>query len=418
MWRRFGIREDPFGAVPDPRFLYLCNAHREALASLQYGFLNNRGFSSLIAEPGLGKTTLLFSFLEKIRAAARTVFLFDSYSDGGELLTFILRDLGIAPGTTRIAQHEQLQNVLLAEARAGKRVVVVIDEAQHLGYEALEAVRMLSNFETPQAKLLQIVLAGQPALGDRLSEPHLVQLRQRISTVCRLAPFSEKETEAYIDHRLREAGYPGPGLFTSEAMAAIYTCSRGVPRIINHLCFNSLSLCCALGRHQVDHRIVAEVVADQRLTTTRRNAPELATFPPDGAPASASGDRRAAPPRWLLAMTVILALAAVAAWSYHNRIRGAIAGSQATPVSEASTPSASKQIGDVPPQFLSSIEVTVAPKQTLTEIANQQLGGWNQSVLQEIEALNPGLHDPDHIETGQKLRLPTGPNLPATNRQK
>jgi general secretion pathway protein A len=164
----FGFSEDPFGSTPDPRFLYASPTHREALASLQYGFSSNRGFTALIAPPGMGKTTLLFRFLEDIRMSARSVFLFniDSQCEPRELVAYILRDLGIAPGSSGAEMHDQLARVLVAEARAGRKAVIVIDEAQNLPDAAQETVRLLTNFETPRAKLMQVGLAGQPQLAD------------------------------------------------------------------------------------------------------------------------------------------------------------------------------------------------------------------------------------------------------------
>jgi general secretion pathway protein A len=265
--RYFEFREDPFGATPDPRCLYPSNTHREALASLKYGFYSNRGFTSLIAPPGMGKTTLLFRFLEDIRESARTVFLFDidPECEARELVCHILRDIGVTPGPTSADMHEQLNSVLVAEALAGRKFVVVIDEAQNLSEAALEMVRLLTNFETPQAKLMQIVLAGHPQLDDKLRKPSLVQLRQRISTFCRLEPLSEKQVTAYINHRLNLVGYTGAPLFTKDALILITKASRGIPRNINNICFNALSICCALKGKQVDASMVSEAIADLQM---------------------------------------------------------------------------------------------------------------------------------------------------------
>jgi MSHA biogenesis protein MshM len=183
----------------------------------------------------MGKTTLLFRFLDDIRESARTAFLFDidSQCEPRELVGYILRDLDITPGATGAEMHDQLSGVLVAEARAGRRLVLVIDEAQNLSDAALETVRLLTNFETPLAKLMQIVLAGQTQLSNKLMQPSLVQLRQRISTICRLEPLSTEKIGAYIDHRLKFAGYSGGTLFTKEALNLITESSQGIPRTIN-----------------------------------------------------------------------------------------------------------------------------------------------------------------------------------------
>src|SRR5580658_5161295 len=259
----YGLREQPFGVTPDPRFLYLSPAHREALASLYYGVEAERGFLALIAKPGLGKTTLLFHLLEKLRRKARTVFLFQTQCNSREFMRFLLAELGVeGPDLDFVHLHEQFNKMLLVESRAGRRCVVVIDEAQNLDSSVLETVRLLSDFETPQAKLVQIILAGQPELGEKLASPQLVQLRQRISIVNTLNPLSIEETSQFIDHRLRVAGCKGQSPFARDAKILIARVSEGIPRKINNYCFNALSLGCAMRQKVIDARIVREVDED------------------------------------------------------------------------------------------------------------------------------------------------------------
>src|SRR6266700_7100636 len=218
----FGLREQPFGVTPDPSFLYLSPTHREALASLFYSIEMGRGFLALIAKPGMGKTTLLFHLLEKFRTSARTAFLFQTQCTSREFMRFLIAELGCETDDQDfIRMHEEFNNHLLQEARAGKRVIVAIDEAQNLDPSVLETIRLLSNFETPRAKLLQIVLAGQPELADKLASRHLAQLRQRVSLVSGLQPLSAVETRKYVQHRLHVASYQGNELFTDQALATI-----------------------------------------------------------------------------------------------------------------------------------------------------------------------------------------------------
>ena len=266
----FGFQEEPFGATPDPRWLYRSAKHREALASLRYGFSSNRGFTALIAPPGLGKTTLLYQFLHDIPNSTRIVFLFDTQCEPLALLRYILRDLGITPAVNSDEMHLQLEDLLVKEARAGGRVVVVVDEAQNLSDQALEMLRLLTNYETPRAKLIHIVLSGQPLLADTLMKPSMEQLRQRVTTTCWLEPFSMEETTAYIRHRLEQAGYRGAPLFRKDALRRIMVASHGVPRIINNLCFHALSLCCEQKRKQVDGIMAAEAIAIQELDPESR----------------------------------------------------------------------------------------------------------------------------------------------------
>jgi general secretion pathway protein A len=263
----YGLREQPFGVTPDPRFLYLSPSHREALASLIYGIETGRGFLSLVAPPGMGKTTLLFHLLEKFRSTARTAFLFQTQCNSREFMRFLLAELGYdAEEQDFVHMHEEFNKHLLREARAGNRFIVVIDEAQNLEPSVLETVRLLSDFETPRAKLMQIILAGQPELADKLAKPRLLQLRQRISVLTGLKAFSLHETRDYITHRLRAAGYQGAPLFAPDALARIADFTGGIPRNVNNLCFNCLSLSCALQRKTVTGEIVDEVISDLDIT--------------------------------------------------------------------------------------------------------------------------------------------------------
>jgi len=272
----YGLREQPFGVTPDPRYLYLSVGHREALASLIYGVESGRGFMALVAKPGMGKTTLLFQLLERLRSSAQTVFLFQTQCESREFLRYILADLGF---DTReqdlVTLHRQFNEVLIREKRAGKRFVLAIDEAQNLNESVLETIRLLSDFETPRDKLMQIIVAGQPQLAQKLALPSLAQLRQRVSMLVRLNPFTPQETVSCVEHRLRVAGYTGGPLFTPEAQAIIAARSEGIPRNIVNLCFNALSLGCALERKIIDAEILQEVLADLDVGT-------LVSAPPDG----------------------------------------------------------------------------------------------------------------------------------------
>lgn len=265
----YGLKEQPFGVTPDPRFLYLSPAHREALASLVYGIDTGRGFLALIAKPGMGKTTLLFQLLETFRRSARTAFLFQTQCTSREFMRFLLREVGceIDSGKDLVTMHDEFNRCLLEEARVGRRFIVVIDEAQNLEPSVLETVRLLSDFETPQAKLLQIVLAGQPQLADKLAGTALRQLRQRISFVSAVVPLPFAEVERYIDHRLWVAGYTNGSLFTPKARKMIAELSEGIPRCINNLCFGALSLGCALRQSTIDLEIVGEIAADFDVTS-------------------------------------------------------------------------------------------------------------------------------------------------------
>ncbi len=267
----YGLLEQPFGVTPDPAYLYLGRAHREAWRSLLSGIQNDRGFMALIAEPGMGKTTLLNKLLEELRGSARTVLLFQTQCDSREFFRYLLSELGVDTGRMDlVAMHNKLNEILFQEMLAGRRFVLIVDEAQNLEDSVLETVRLLSDFETPHAKLLEIVLAGQPQLAAKLARPGLSQLRQRIAILGRLEPLSEAETVRYIRHRLQVAGYSGGGLFTADALALIARASQGIPRKINNICFNAMTLGYVQGRKTIGSDIVREVVTNLDLTTIVR----------------------------------------------------------------------------------------------------------------------------------------------------
>src|SRR6266581_8000356 len=194
----YGLREQPFGVTPNPAYLYLSGTHRQALAALLCGIKADRGFVALIAESGMGKTTLLYRLMEELHDSARTVFLFQTQCDSREFFCYVLSELGIeTTGMGLASMHKKLNDVLFSEMLAGRRFVLIVDEAQDLDGPVLETIRLLSDFETPHAKLLGIILSGQPLLAEKLARPALSQLKQRIAIVRRLERLSADETACY-----------------------------------------------------------------------------------------------------------------------------------------------------------------------------------------------------------------------------
>jgi len=461
----YKLAEQPFGVTPDPRYLYMSPTHREALASALYGITVGRGFTALIAKPGMGKTTILFHLLQRLQDSARTVFLFQTQSSPRDLLRSVLVDLGIEDdGGDLVQLQAKMNQALLQHSTSGKRFVVVIDEAQNLDEGVLEVVRMLSNFETPREKLMQIVLAGQPQLAKRLALPSMEQLRQRISIVARLMPLDEAETKAYIEHRLSVAGYTSQTpMFTDRAYAMIAKHSGGIPRNINNLCFNAMSLGCVRKQDTIDRDIIKEVLTDLDLSPLFDGAPEpmkssAAVSSPALSPITLPGSSIAAKlskpanTSWMLkvgAAAVAVTLGAIA-WtatrphfvaSAADEPKAASTVSAAPVVTPATvpavtTPAATPVVSPTPAvqtspvttssaSLMESSDKTIAPartdralpdqafrtiqvvrNETLFGISMENYGRYDQQIVDVIRQMNPWLDDPDHIRAGQKLRIP------------
>ena len=268
MYKRFfGLRENPFNVNPDPRYLFLTKETHEALAALTYGIQNRKGFLLLTGEVGTGKTTLLNQLLDWLKdQGTATAFVFNSQLDVQQLFDFIMADFGIPCESREKSQMiMKLYQWLLDRYRNGRTSVLIIDEAQNLSLEVLEEVRLLTNLETANEKLLQIVLSGQPELEEKLREPQLRQLKQRITLRCKTQPLSREEIAGYIAERLRIGGASGTSVFSDEAVAAIFRYSQGIPRIINLLCEHSLINAFVEQEHSVPARIVEEVAQEFQL---------------------------------------------------------------------------------------------------------------------------------------------------------
>ncbi len=233
----YGLTEMPFNITPDPRFLFFSTQHREAFDHLIYGIEKRKGFIELTGEVGSGKTTLCRAVLSTLPRKVRTALVLNPSLSETQLLRAILHDFGLSiRGRDRLSHIEQLNAFLLEQMKEGNNVAVIIDEAQDLHPKVMEQVRLLSNLETDQHKLMQIVLAGQPELSERLARPELRQLRQRIIVRCSLSPLSEEDTAQYIAHRLRVAGPDSEVGFDREAVELVYKRAKGIPRIINGMC--------------------------------------------------------------------------------------------------------------------------------------------------------------------------------------
>ncbi|MBC7547886.1 MAG: AAA family ATPase, partial [Polaromonas sp.] len=242
----FGLSRDPFSIAPDPRYLFMSERHREALAHLLYGLDAGGGFVLLSGEIGTGKTTVCRCFLEQIPPNCNVAYIFNPRLTVLELLRSVCEEFHVplppeAPVTVTAKALIDLLNTFLLNAHAaGRNNVLIIDEAQNLSSDILEQLRLLTNLETNERKLLQIILIGQPELRGMLARPELEQLAQRVIARFHLDALSQAETDDYVAHRLAVAGLSGPLPFDKKALARIYQLSRGVPRRINLLCGRAL----------------------------------------------------------------------------------------------------------------------------------------------------------------------------------
>jgi general secretion pathway protein A len=261
----FGLNEKPFAITPDPRYLYLSERHAEALAHLLYGINEAGGFVQLTGEVGTGKTTIVRSLLAQTPKNAEIALILNPRMTAPEFLLTICEELGIgvpdtAPGSLKDLV-DILSDYLLHAHAAGKRVVLVVDEAQNLSPDVLEQVRLLTNLETNTQKLLQIILIGQPELRELLSRNELRQLAQRITGRYHLNPLSHEETAAYVLHRLRVAGATSD-IFAPAALNEVFRLSQGVPRVINVICDRALLGAYSLDRHRVTANLVRAAAAE------------------------------------------------------------------------------------------------------------------------------------------------------------
>jgi general secretion pathway protein A len=257
----YGLKEFPFSITPDPRYLFLSQHHREAYTHIMYGIEQRKGFIQLTGEVGSGKTTLCRAVLGQLSPRTRTALILNPFLTASQLVRAIVHDFGLpAKGRDRLAHVETLNQFLLERMRAGDNVALLIDEAQDLSDDLMEQVRLLSNLETDQTKLIQIVLVGQPELADRLQSESLRQLRQRITVRYHLRALEEDEVGAYILHRLHMAGSNGALHFDPRAVHLVYRYSKGIPRLINAACDAALLAGYVEGAHTIDGRCMRRAI--------------------------------------------------------------------------------------------------------------------------------------------------------------
>ena len=288
----FHLKENPFNLTPDPNFLYLGETHREALAHLVYGVRERKGFMVMTGEVGTGKTTLLHALLRSLGQDTKTVFIFNPILEVKDFFKFVCIDLGVKiKDQTKGDCLLEIYQFLIEAYRKNENVVLVIDEAHNLNPFILEEIRLISNFETAKDKLIQIILVGQPELNAILNLPKCRPLRQRISLWFFINPLNQKEAREYIETRLYTAGMEN-SCFTEKAVDEIFRYSKGIPRVINILCDNSLTIGYATDKKWIDETIVMEAIGDLEACESGLAGPSESPSPANtAAHASNSGEK-------------------------------------------------------------------------------------------------------------------------------
>jgi general secretion pathway protein A len=281
----YGLVRSPFEMTPDPAFLVLGDTHRERLSTLVYAVRSRKGFVLLTGEVGTGKTTLLHALLAQLDREAASAFIFNPRLEPLDFFRMVFEEFGIEEKCATKAEYLlALNRFLIERLERDLPTLLIVDEAQNLSAEMLEEIRLLSNLETPNSKLLQIMLVGQPELADLLARPELRQLRQRIVLRHRLRPFDERETNHYVDERLRLAGYTGKALFKNSALRELFRVTGGIPRLINVVCDGALLLGYGRDLATLDADAIREVARDLELIERSE--------PAGGAEARSAGSKR------------------------------------------------------------------------------------------------------------------------------
>lgn len=276
----YGFSEQPFDITPDPKFLFLTESHREALASMNYGIKERKGFISISGEVGTGKTTLIHQLLDSLERGVKVVFISQTKVTFEQLLREIILELKLrlVGEQNKLSLTRRFNQYLIKRLALDNNLAIIIDEAQHLSIEALEELRMLSNLETATAKLLQIILVGQPELEDKLNSRELRQLKQRIVIRRRILPLREEDSRRYIEHRLKIVGSSTSQVFTPDALSMICHYSKGIPRTINILCDNAFLIGHGHGKKKVNPLTIQEVIRHMEALPRRELVEENAGY--------------------------------------------------------------------------------------------------------------------------------------------
>jgi general secretion pathway protein A len=433
----YHLKKAPFHITPDPEFLFLSPSHKAALGALVYGIEERQGFVALIGEVGLGKTTILRSYLERVdQSQLKPIYIFNSNVSFSDLLKTLCREFGIEVLTEDVADTvNRLHQVLIEEYKQGRNVVLIVDEAQHMPIETLEHLRMLSNLETSTQKLIQIVLVGQPEFDDKLNNHALRQLKQRLVIRGTISPLSDEESRDYILYRLAKVVMVDEPIFTKGALREIIKHAKGTPRVLNILCTNALIQGFGYHKRRISTKIVKEVIADytgkkpQRLWRPRIAVAGITALL--GALFWFSPYKEAALSKINLAqVTPVITpsvaprmsplqetLAAVPDSVLHAPISTPAQPTQPpTPVVSPPSlevsepaPAVSTTVYTVPAPAVSTTVRTVKKGDQVARVALEVYGSSNNAVLEWIRKHNPQLRDLNRVDVGMQLTLPPLP---------
>jgi general secretion pathway protein A len=409
----YDLKKQPFHITPDPEFLYLSPSHREALAAIIYGIEQRKGFIAIIGAVGVGKTTILRSYLETSeKTRLKIIYIFNTRLTFEELLKTIYQELGLQIESNDVLNMiNRLYEVLIEEYKQGNTVVLIVDEAQNMPVDTLENLRMLSNLETSKDKLIQIVLVGQQEFETTLNLSRLRQLRQRLAIRSIILPLTRNESMEYVRFRLQKAGSNADSVFTTEALKKITKKAKGIPRVLNILCDNALITGYGCRQKPVSKNIAQEIIRDF-------DGLEQKSF------------RR----WWLSAATVmVLLILGFTAWfvlykkeTYTGKVAVTI------PVEEKKSDSSVRETRpteklvtrdnqmepapakhEAPPVIAKTAPgvttKTVTPGDTLSRLAQKVYGNADTEVMKTIQQNNPQISDPNLIRAGSTIVFPDSP---------
>jgi len=410
------LKKAPFHITPDPAFLFLSPSHKAALGALVYGIEARQGFVALLGEVGLGKTTILRSYLERVDPSQlKPIYLLHANLSFRELLHTLCQEFGLEGPTEHVADTvNRLHHVLIEEYKQGRNVALLVDEAQHMPLETLEQLRMLSNLETSTEKLLQIILVGQPEFEAKLNDHALRQLKQRLVIQATLAPLTAEESRDYIRYRLAKVSTVDEPIFTKGALQAIINQARGTPRVLNILCTNALIQGFGYGQRRISMKIAQEVIAEYTGNKSRRGwRPWVALV---GALALLAGLF------WCTSsLQVFLAKIHLTSTTPSDPLPflTRVFPPQETPsmVRDSSPPGAAS--APLPllepaqhvafPQTVSVVVRTMQKGDQLAKVAREVYGVSNQAILAWIKHNNPHLQNVNRINVGIQLTFPPLP---------